>query len=92
MGTMVVTGTAGGQPTSQRRKPKRAVRGSRRHAIQKLKHYLTVVANQDAKEAARAEQQDYVPYLFTVRPGNVIQTSLVRLLKQCNDVLAATMY
>lgn len=89
MGTMMVTGTAAGTPTLSRRKPRLAVRGRRRAAIRHLLKCAKVVLNQDAKEATRAEDQNYVPFLFTVRGSAPQAKQLLGVIQRCQDTLAA---
>lgn len=91
MGTLMVTGTAQGGASSARRKPKRALRGRRRHAVQRLRHYCQIVQRMDDAEQKRADKLGYVPYLFTIRPGANEAKALANVEKRCATTLAATL-
>jgi hypothetical protein len=89
--TMVVTGTAAGAATAARSKPKRALKGRRRAAVRKLLHYASIVLSQDQNEAARAETNNYVPYLFGVRQSAPENKALLSVISRCMATLNAVL-
>lgn len=90
MGTLFLTGTASGAPTSARKKPVRALRGRRRHTVVKLMHYIQLTLDMDDRERMRAEAKNYVPWLFGIRRSANEYKALNLLLSRCEAALSAT--
>jgi hypothetical protein len=89
MSNLIVGIEAGSGPTSARKRRRLLWRGLPRRLVRNLKRALETVQRMDAREAARAENNGYVPDLLGKNPGSADDRAIKRLLERCTEALAA---